>query len=276
MIEEILKKLQAQGVNHLVLTSQNDGFKERISLKTEYVEDVRSAVFNAYGMAKMMDKPVVVLVDEEYLPNTYTGLTEAWFQRVPVIILSYNSNSIISSHYLERCLYASFFIEDSNSIDKVVDQILLYHGPTLIKVKDALEVEEPVDYANIFDLLREAKTDANILCYNSREQRKDIKNIEPKHKYGVISKYIGMLFGGKNIILCIPEDLLTLDSNIFNVRNLPANFKLIVKNTGLGFMDKFQEWITVNSIKTHTYDGHEDINAFGMHIKESPVVIFVK
>ena len=82
MINLIVDSFIKKGVEKIVYTSpQHDIFVTGIaSADCFFVEDVRSAVFNAYGMAKITHKPVVVLVDEPYLASTYTGLTEAWFQ----------------------------------------------------------------------------------------------------------------------------------------------------------------------------------------------------
>ena len=60
------------------------------NLKT--IKDVRSAAFYAFGKSKVTNENVVLLINGDYLPNAYTVLTEAWFQKTNLIIIAlYNS-----------------------------------------------------------------------------------------------------------------------------------------------------------------------------------------
>ena len=51
-----------------------------------------------------------------------------------------------------------------------------------------------------------------------------------------------------NHILCIPECLLAYDSNIFNFRNLPESFMVIVIADDSQVFDKLKPWIQSNAI----------------------------
>ena len=275
MLESILKKLQNKGITNVVLTSKCAAFENELSLEYEYIEDVRSAVFNAYGRAKMGHSPVVVIVDEDYLPSTYTAMTEAWFQRTPIIVLSYNSHNVESSYYLNRCVDATFFVDNVDRIDQVVEDVLNYSGPTLVKIKERFDQEESIDYSQIIESLGRLSDNSLIICYNGKNLNNTIKNIEPKYKYGILSKLLGFLSGGKDCLLCIPEDLLSLDSNIFNIRNLPRSFKLIVKNTGNNYWQKFEKWIAQNDIRTVVLEQGQ-LQMIEQELKKSPIAIFVK
>ena len=69
MIDSIISCLNAKGVVRFVNTTTQ--IKEKISYPSNiewyYIEDVRSAVFNAYGMSKISHSPVAIIVEEAYL-----------------------------------------------------------------------------------------------------------------------------------------------------------------------------------------------------------------
>lgn len=260
MLNTLLSSLKDKGVDKVIVTSKylNNYTNNLTDIERYYIEDVRSAVFNAYGMAKVSHKPTVVVVDDAYLPSTYTALTEAWFQRVNIIVLAVNCEDIESSSYLNRCVDGTFLVEEETNIESLVDNIFVHHGPILLKIKERNPDEEPIDYTSIIGLLNSIFDHPNILCYNSMNTNNELQNIKPKYKYGIISKYVGLLLGGHNSILCIPEDILALDSNIFNFRNLPNNFRLVVKYTDGIYWDKLQGWINKNNIRTFIFNNNSD------------------
>ena len=136
MIDSIISCLNAKGVVRFVNTTTQ--IKEKISYPSNiewyYIEDVRSAVFNAYGMSKISHSPVAIIVEEAYLPNTYTALTEAWLQRVQVIVLALNSMNLDSSFYLNRCVDASILIDNVETIEGVAVSYTHLTLPTILRV----------------------------------------------------------------------------------------------------------------------------------------------
>ena len=91
-----------------------------------------------------------------------------------------------------------------------------------------------------------------------------------------MSKYYGYLLGGKDQVLCVPEDILALDSNIFNFRTLPKNLKLVVKSTGSGCWEKFIHWLQCNKIRIFDLSVNMDSDKFEYALNNAPCVIFVK
>ena len=158
MFLELLEKLRNSGVENVINTSTFDvsSLQQKFE-RVQYIEDVRSAIFTAYGIAKISSKPILAIVDDEYLPNTYTGLTEAWFQRVPVVVLSINSRDKESSTYLERCLDKISFIDINDSSVKLDDISLSTYGPTLIKTNEVIGNITPIDYSEIYSSLKDSK-----------------------------------------------------------------------------------------------------------------------
>lgn len=252
MINKTLEFLFKKGVEKVVNTSNALERKMVIPSEIEwyFVKDVRSAVFNAYGMSKISHKPVVVVVEDDFLPNTLTALTEAWFQRVSVVILTVNSNELANSSYLDRCVDAKYLIIDADDIKKIVLQC----GPILIKVKENVCTENKIDYAHIVPVIENCAKDSIVFCYNPTDCKSGYEIIKTQYKYGVLSKYVGQLVGGKKALLCIPEELLALDTNIFNFRDFPQGFRLIVKHTDGFYWNKLKKWMQKNNIKTVEVD----------------------
>lgn len=258
MIDRVISCLRTKGVERLVNTSAQINAMAYTPYNIDYyIEDVRSAVFNAYGMSKISHAPVAIIVEEAYLPNTYTALTEAWFQRVPVVVLAVNSINLESSSYLNRCVDVSILINTADDIESAVCDALQHHGPTLLKIKEKECEEEKIDYTNIYSIVDIFANDAKVLCYNPQVSKNDYEYIMPEYKYGVISKYVGQLVGGRRVVLCIPEYLLALDTNIFNFRDFPDGFKLIVKYIDGSYWNKLEKWLNINGIQTIVADSVE-------------------
>ena len=278
-LERVLKELKNEGIKCLIYTSPTEKlYLSKLFGENElrFIEDVRSAVFTAYGMAKVGHTPIAILIKEAYLPSTYTGLTEAWFQRVPVIIVSYNSINLESSAYLERCLDKSCLINIDNNIENDVRKTVSLHGPSLIKLSESFAEEDIIDYTEIVKLIRDNIGIIDILCYNTSHTNYNVINISANYKYGILSKYIGRLLGGKDGILIIPEEILALDSNIFNFRNFPDTFKLVVKCKDGAYWDKLFTWMSKNGIHIaelrNGCDNKEIIEA----LNQTPTAVLIK
>lgn len=278
LVKRVIETFLSKGIKSVYCTSHDDD--SILPLDSNglfyFVNDVRSAVFEAYGLAKISKNHTVVLVDDSYLANTYTALTEAWFQRVPIIIVSYNSRDKESSAYLERCVDETYIVDaESNCID-VVDKVLLTKGPSLIKVTEQVTRKSEIDYTTILNLLQKTHNLPEVFLYNSNISKEGFRNIDAKYKYGIISKYVGYLSSGKDAIICIPENILALDSNVFGIRNFPSHFKLIVKGEHSSLWEKLKVWISKNGIKTIETSVEVPTTTFEDYVNDCPVAIFVK
>lgn len=275
MLKHILDSLKKKGVADVIITLKQllDLNNNIPGFELSFVEDVRSAVFNAYGMAKISHTPSVVIVDDAYLPNTYTALTEAWFQRVPVIVISLNSTNLESSWYLKRCIDAEFFVDNPTILKEIVDDVIKHKGPTLIKMSETLN-EERIDYSRIRQILTGVVENEKVLCYNSSGQLEGFENIKPEYKYGILSKYVGRLVGGEKAILCIPEEILALDTNIFNFRDFPNGFRLFVKYTDGFYWDKIGKWLESNNINVAVVDQEE--TCLSVNMNDSNFALLIK
>ena len=243
-----------------------------------YIPDVRSATFFAFGEAKILCKPVMVCVDERFIASAYTSLTESWMQRMPVCVLAYNSTGYRSTLYLEKCTDKILQIDDEKDIYSVVSEALSCQGPTLVKYSGCVTApQKKLDYSEILCLFNGRMPNTKVYCYEpeTRTDYSQIEIISERHKYGVVSKYIGNLLGGEDAILCVPDYLIMLESNAFVLRNIPSTFKLVVKEVKGGISAQFVPWMESNHfnvLKGHTLE--ENIES--MSISNTPSVIFTQ
>ena len=238
-----------------------------------YVSDVRSATFFAFGKAKTQCSPVILLVDESYISSCYTALMEAWMQRIKIIIVAYNSRSYKNTLYLERCVDTVYEISNKDGVEEIAAQVGCSLGPILIKISECIAKCTSIDYADILPTILQQKPGEEILCYCPDKSPSDIKVIEERHKYGILSKYMGMLMSGTNYVLIIPDTILNLDSNIFNIRNLPCNFYVVIQRTSDNTLAQYQTWIESNGIEVKELSSPDEIMKH--YNKSNPTIVVI-
>ena len=262
MLRKILNLLLEKQIKDVVCTE--DILKSIDGQDKEYIEanfnmqifnDLRSATFFSNGEVNTSNKPIILIIKGEFLPNIYTGITEAWFQRSNINIISiFEKYDEIKVEYLERCIpdiltiYDDGIEEYKNTIYKFIDNNM----PALINIKYTLKLEEKSDYTSIINMLDSiVKNTVDVFIYNSKNESKNninIMNIEPKYKYGILSKYMGYITAKeKKSLLIMPYELLKIDLNIFNNRYINENVKIIIYKGKE--QNNIEEWIKDNKIE---------------------------
>lgn len=251
-----------------------DLLSETITAKE--VRDARSAAFEAFGFIKMTDKPVAVVVNEDELASMLTAVTEAWFQRKDLILITMNGNFCRHFDYLDRCIVSNSLLFQNSNEDEIVHEMQLRHGPHLLRTTIVAKDDIPIDYSGILKELNNSLSDKDIVfCYNPTDLLgKHFRVISQQHRYCTISKYVGYLLGNKcKAVLCIPEKLLAYDSNIFNFRNLPNTFFVMVIADNSGVMSKLSPWIESNGIKVAQ---SEQADYSSLLCEEKPKIVYIK
>ena len=277
MIQKLYNIFKGMNIVKIALTS----FRPELVLLSAFspveVKDARSTVFEAFGILKMTEKPVAIIIDEIELSSTLTALTEAWFQRKDLVIVTINSNLYKHFDYLDRCVVSnSLLLPDTNEVD-ILNELKMQHGPHLIRTAIQTAKEASVDYSQIYQKLEGTLTDQDIVFfYHPQPLKTDVifrqKNIMPQHKYCAISKYVGFCLGSTGRpILCIPERLLAYDSNIFNIRNLPKSFFVIVVADGSGYLADLRPWIESNGIITSQL---KDVDFYTSLKENKPTLVY--
>lgn len=227
------------------------------------VKDVRSATFEALGISKMKDDRVALIVDERYLSNVYTGITEAWFQRNNILVVTYNTDLYLSLEYIDRCIVGKALLLDSSEVSTLANTIRINNGPFLLRSSITINNDKPIDYRFLTRMIKCVVSENDTVFFynpmeNIVENKANVQIIKPEHKYCVISKYLGFILGKSNCnsILCIPESLLAYDSNIFNFRCVPNNFCVIVYADASGLMKRIRPWVEANDISFKVVDSN--------------------
>lgn len=262
MLKTILNLYLNKNIKELVCTKDiseniNDNDKEYIktNFNFEILNDLRSATFFANGEVNSNNKPLVLITNGNYLTNIYTGITEAWFQRSNINIISiFEKYDDIRVEYLRRCIpdILTMYEDNIEEYKETIYKFMSNNMPSLINIKYTLKSEEKIDYTNITNILDSiVKNKVDVFTYNSENKSKNninIINIEPKYKYGVLSKYMGYVSAKKQkILIILPYELLKIDLNIFNNRYINKNVKIIINKKKE--QSNIKEWIKDNNIE---------------------------
>lgn len=252
-MNEIIQYLSGIGISDYV-TSEKE-IAERIEgFNTYHTHDARSAAFYAFGKANRENKLVALIINGEYLPNVYTAVTEAWFQKTRLVIVAiYDKYSNIRCGYMDRCVINNI-ITEKKDINNVAAKDLLVRGPVLLNIFGVSLSKGEFQYTELLKTLNAvADKGTEVFCYSSNNDdyiNLNIKSIDVKHKYGMLSKYWGYTIAAeKRAILCCSADCVALDMNIFNSRYTTENIKIIVVDReGIINNNNIDTWIESNNI----------------------------
>lgn len=253
MIDKILRYINEQEISSVICTNN---LEERLNSiqenldkdKLHSIYDIRSAVFFAFGIARTQKKPAVVLTESQYISNAYTAMTEAWFQKVPVIIISLEKENE-RYDYLENCSDMIVHIDREEQI-KIFDNMLKSSKPSVVCVWHGDIKNNVYDAADLLKKLSPFLSDKddifvgeNIIC---RSKVGTVHEILRKYDYGTVSKYCGFVEGCKGKAILISDvNKLKLDGNVFNNRYVSGKYKIILLKKPEEEL-KFTAWITDN------------------------------
>lgn len=236
-----------------------------------YYEDARSAAFYAMGIALKSKETVVLLVPGEFISNTYTAITEAWFQKANIIVVAiYDKISNVKTAWMDRCIINTLTagINETEIIENFIFSNKGSNGPVLLNiVNDELPEKPKINYSILMPYLK----NVNIITFDAVKDGINT-NIPYKYKYGVLSKYIGMSIS-KNcgVLLCNAECVL-VDLNVFRTRYANKNMKIVILDNGVLISKDFKIWLESNGWLCKFTDSPEDINWL-LHSDEQSVLI---
>lgn len=224
-----------QGITYFVSVTP---MEYRISKNCESIrmEDARSAAFYALGVAIKTNSTVVLMVPGEYISSTYTAVTEAWFQKARLVVVAvYQRVSEVKTAWMDRCILDQLICRSDElaQYNHLIPKMLQKKGPILINLIDNNPVHTGIDYTQVLSVLKSvADSKTEIICYNTKmnfgENDFSVHVIDKKHKYGVLSKYIGGAAVTDMGILCCTADCVLVDVNIFRTRYANKNMKIVV------------------------------------------------
>lgn len=154
LVAEVFKGI---GIEHIVLSpgSRNGALATHFShcenFKTYSIVDERSAAFVAMGMAQQLRKPVVLCCTSgSALANYYPAVTEAFYQNIPLIILSadrpphlidnFDGQTIRQENIFEKHAYHSVQLDEEESIEAITSNLGLLKNA----IKECIRNSGPV------------------------------------------------------------------------------------------------------------------------------------
>lgn len=290
MIDKILEYYNFKGIHNIVASSDvsyvlNDTYKEQArSFKIDIIDDVRSATFFANGISNRLITPIILLVSYDYITNCYTGLTEACFQQLPVILIAVaKPDEEVRYNYLHACLRRGVTIDDNELNYDLLDKALISLGPSLIIAREVYcPIENHQPNQIILDSLNNLLTKEDTVfiysdTYNKTDFHYRINIIRSKYKYGIISKYFGYSYVSQHkSILIIPMEIMKLENNIFQTRYKNGNIKVILLNYNKDLIP--EDWLKNNSFELIIIDeiNQEEIASFVRSDKPAIMIISKK
>ena len=222
-------------------------------LKKEYKElsDARSAAFYAMGKAIKQDKTVVLVVNGEFLTNIYTAVTEAWFQKCNLLVVSlFDSVSEVNTYFMDRCtvMNRTVGIGETEVLRNYLVDSKKSIGPKLLSVvcdKSLLDKVQVNNFDDIIATIREVEqNNVEITCFNCNNSF--VNNISYDYKYGVISKYIGKSTVRDCGYLVCDEECVLVDVNVFRTRYKTKNMKIVIYCNEAMNDFELEKWILNN------------------------------
>jgi len=198
-VQLIAEVLSTFDIEHIVLSpgSRNGSlathFSHHPKFKTYSIVDERSAGFVALGMAQQLRKPVVVCCTSgSALVNYYPAVTEAFYQNVPLIVLSadrpehltdqFDGQTIRQKKVFESHIISEVQLSENEStetlthnlglIKKAVGESIQKSGPVHINMpfsEPLYEFQESIDiHFDQFEIPKNQKTEIDVSPFSER------------------------------------------------------------------------------------------------------------
>lgn len=256
-----------------------------VNYAVEEVNDARSATFFAFGKSNNTFAPTVVVVDEKDATSTYTGLTEAMYQNIPVfmVVISKHENDEFWSfctgkHFVVR--NEREILEIKNTLPIIFDEIKF--SPILFEVimeyqTDLLHLSGEIVTSIGEYLSNQDNIIVSNIALDGYEDTDKYKVIEDCNEtYGVISKYVGYCYNSvvTNILICSSKDVY-LDINIFNCRYISPTLKIFVYEN-CDYSINIRDWVEANGFKYMTVNCIDNSTVDEVMNCNMPILVYIK
>lgn len=216
-----------------LIVSNKKIINEHLIEKSEEVvliDDARSATFYCLGLSQIEKKKVVLLTDEIGLSSCYTGIMEAFFQKIGFDIIVFGEK--IPDLYKK---FTNIYINEQPEKEDGINLILI----TEVGV---LEEKHFLCEMTIEDLnkLKPYKITSNIELTSTNENLAELEC-----EIGCISRYIGNIQISPYVLICSIEDLYN-EINVFNCRYINKNFKIVVVGNKNDKSTSIEDWLCEN------------------------------
>ncbi len=224
-MEVIGNYLYAAGVKNAIITLPYEKHTQNISIlhdsiKEYHIKDARTAAYMACGMAIESLQPVALLCEYgENLFNYFSGLTEAYYRKLPLIVISFlykKRKSLRFPNDIFTCHYTIELIQNEKELPTFPKHL---NGPIYIEVlqTEQTKLQQFEKIKNPFRLLN--KDSQNYRFYE-----------EENGSYGYLSRLIGFSLDNKSQ-MCFGytnSDIALLDMNSLGNRHIDGNLIIAI------------------------------------------------
>lgn len=234
MNKEIFDLLERENIKSVVMSDEVYSFLSYDELNCNFdiikFNDARAAAFYAMGEAQVKKSQsifICLMVRSYELTSCYTALTEAFFEKIPLVVFSFERPEENFDYRSIKTTYSALIDWDRTTGYDLLEQHAQIFAPIIIKV--SLEDVCDQSVSNRRSRL-EVFSDASIpvyyySCYHNKGLIDDSSIVvrECQNSYGAVPRYFGNLIGGSNGILILPETFFVKDIGFFINSNKLGN-----------------------------------------------------
>lgn len=294
MIENILDLYKSNNYEDIIIT-------EDIKLLVDYIiqdkkemfnfkiiEDARSATFFGIGRINVTRKPVMLIMSSDEVASSLTGLTEANYQSLPLIIISIGDKEPKLNEecfkYVTKKVISD--IKDKESLNNELETYFngKWFKPLLIQIVDKNEIyykKNDRGYCDIVEYIINS-TSSNSQIFVEEILNEDSiniarnKNISVNYRnssYGVVSCFLGHATVNDNIqYLITTYSKIVRDINAFNMRGIKRNV-VIIYIKSMNIEQKLDLWFTRNNFDFSSVKLISEIEGKLTKPSERPIII---
>lgn len=242
------------------------------------ISDARSAAFYGLGKANSTLSKIVLVCKTEEVANTLTAMTEAFYQNIPLVILSLGER--LENKKMSQCFEpVTESIIFSNTIEKAFEQIKLkeHNGPIMAfceynknNKNDSLNREREV-----IEIIRKEQDHSYRIFTTSVSQKNESSELSIyNHLEGGLYQFMGMCVASSEDqlqILLAPYKQIKDSLNAFNLRYLSENIVIICMDEKI---KKHKEWFEINKVQYWEIEDEDKLREAVFSIKGKKVIYY--
>lgn len=285
MLTRLLDMIKPYSNGIIVTTGNNiEVLKNVNGYEINQVNDARSATFYAFGKSKNMYNPSVLILDYTEAPNSYTGLTEVFYQKLPLFVIVLSTKE--KENYWNFCCGNYLRIEKTSDLN---DKERLYksfsackYAPMIIELNTTIKQKAFLGDDNLVVLLNKyISKDNTIMIQNvvfpeTTEIYSDNIIMENDQAYGIISKYLGYCWMSQttNILISTSKEVY-LDINVFSCKYISQFVKMFIYEMP-DYQLNIENWLLYNGFEfIYTNKITQELLDNVMKINK-PVFVYIK
>jgi len=192
------------------------------------INDARVAAFNGIGQYNLNNKPAVLFIEEAEIGSLLTGLTEAKYQYIPMIVVMPTSDIRVVENAFISIEHKTVWMNDVSNIEEFIGALNV-QGLTVVCYEDDNAIQNNAKREEIVQYILGLVDENSYLIHSNHVE--DSRIINREYNYGLLSTFFGYALrdSHRNILVIDYKDL-QRDINTFGIRYKLENIIVIVLN----------------------------------------------